>query len=174
MEQKLFQINTCGNTLWGELDLYRCFLAKIEDLLGNLDLSRNFCVGEKCILSPLWLPLFFLFLWWSSWSQLLHGHCHNCLDVGQLSEMFSISRLPVTFQRVNESILVCKRTLLSRIRNFSEKWDAKYKLSSSIPTVGQLTLKIHSILWMCWALLEMGFRKEKSMAEVMWCSLHRL
>lgn len=62
MEQKLFQINTCGNTPLGELDFYRCFLAKIEDLLGNLDLSRNFWVDGKCILSPLWLPLFFLFL----------------------------------------------------------------------------------------------------------------
>lgn len=165
MEQKLFQINTCGNTLLGELDLYRCFLVKIEDLLGNLDLSRNFCVGGKCILSPPWLPLFFLFLLWSSWSQLLRGLCHNCLDVGQLSEMFSISRLPVTFPRVSESILVCRRSLLSRIRNFSKKWDAKYKLSSSIPTVSQLTLKILcgcvGLFWR-WALEEKNQRQR-------WC-----
>lgn len=81
--------------------------------------------------------------------------------------MLSMSGLPVPFGCVSESNLVCERVLLSRIHNFFQKSDTKYKLPPSILRVNQLTLKIHSILWRCWSFLEMGFRREKSKPEVM-------
>lgn len=55
---------------------------------------------------------------------------------------------------------MCKRMLLDRIHNFCKKVDSKYKLSSSILKVDQLTWKIHNILQRCCFLLEMDFRRE--------------